>query len=302
MHTPFFRPFETPSLFGKISGLLRLEGWLGKLPRPWDEPDTLLPVPEASPLWSYLRDMPALHFDRMVRYGAPAGERNWWLGSGTRDAMVGPGWEFATRRDYGVNSYGKPTVFLYCLRGLMGEEAFDRALYAYAERFRFRHPTTEDALAALREQTPESRRALLDGFIDALVESASRVDVAVLDADQREVETAEGARWQWTIRVQRRGDVPLPVEILAEDETGASSVLETWISRGRETTRTVRVTRETPLRAVRLGPGWIECVDSDLSNNARVVGEGNLRPAAALAGRWAFLVEDIVRSYAGLAR
>jgi len=131
-----------------------------------------------------------------------------------------------------------------------------------------------------------------------MVETATRLDVAVLEASQRKV----GPQWEWTIRVQRRGDVPVPIAILAEDVDGGLSLLETWHSRGRATTRTFRVLRDKQLHAVRLGPDWLRFVDKDVSNNARLVGAGDAKAAAVVAWRWSLFVEEIVRAYAGVAR
>ena len=78
-------------------------------------------------------------------------------------------------------------------------------------------------------------------------------------------------------------------------------LLETWQSRGRETSRTFRVVREKELQAARLGPAWLAVIDADVSNNAKSV-EADAVPAATLAARWTFYVEDIVRSSAGVAR
>ena len=57
------------------------------------------------------------------------------------------------------------------------------------------------------------------------------------------------------------------------------------------------------MTAVRLGPDWLRFIDTDISNNARTVdADPDTRPAVVLATRWSLYVEDVVRSYAGLAR
>ena len=297
VHQPYHRPFDAPSVFGRLRGFSQLEDWLSDLPRPWKRPESLLPDPDANPFWDYLRDMPFVHFDRQLWVPPPLWDRNGWL-DGSDDAMVMASWDYARRADYRINAYRKPTVFLYCLRGLMGEAAFDRAMYAYASEQRFRHPTTADFVAAVRAETDEGARALVDGFVNAMVETATRLDVAVLEASQRAV----GPRWEWTIRVQRRGDIPVPIEILAEDADGGLTLLETWHSHGRATTKTFRVLRDQQLHAVRLGPDWLRFVDKDVSNNARLVGPGDAKAATIVAWRWSLFVEEIVRAYAGVAR
>jgi hypothetical protein len=292
--TPFFRPFEAPSLYGRLRTLMGMGPLLDGLPRPWKRPPSLFPVPEGNPFADYLRDMPAIHFDKGVRIVQPLGDRNGYLRSNTRDAMVLPGWEFANRTDYRANSYPKPVLLLYCLRGLLGEAAFDKLMYAYAEKQRFRHPRTEDFLAAAHAGAGKEVETV-DRLLSAMVETAERFDAAILDVSSREVE-GEGAQgqWEWTVKVQRRGSLELPIEVWADGER-----LDTWMSRGRDTSRTFRVRRGRPLAVARLRPDWLSTIDADLSNNARSVDAEGV-PAAALAARWTFYAEDLLRSWAGV--
>jgi hypothetical protein len=292
-HTPWLRPFEAPSVYGRLRSLLGLGKLIDGLPRPWKRPESLFPVPEGSAFSDYLRDMPWLHFDANVRIPQPMGDRNGFLRSNTRDAMVLDGWEFAGRTDYRANSYPKPTLLLYTLRGLMGEPAFDRMMYAYAEKHRFGHPRTEDFVAVAKAHDAGTER-----FLEAMVETAERFDAAILDASQRKLDGggSGGPKYEWTIKVQRRGAIELPIEVWANGE-----LLDTWRSRGRETSRTFRVIRDKPLQSARLGPAWLQAIDADVSNNARSVDSDSL-PAATLALRWTFYVEDLVRSHAGVAR
>ncbi len=289
-HTPFHRPFAAPRVFSRVAKVLGLDSWLGKVPVPWEAPSSLAAAPKPNPCYDYLRELPALHLPARVPVPAPLSRRNWWLGRRTDDAMVMPGWHFASRGDYAVNAYGRPTLFLYCLRGLMGEAAFDRALREYATTWRFGHPRTEDLMTIL------SRHAAgLDGFLRSMTDGAGRFDAAIVAASQRK---REDGQWVWEVRVQRRGSVPVPLEIEVDGETTWR-----WDSRARATTQTFRAVRKTKMGVVRLGPDWMRALDADLSNNARVVeGPPDRRAALALAVQWSLFAEEIVRSHAGLGR
>ena len=154
-----------------------------------------------------------------------------------------------------------------------------------------------DKFALLEEE--EGRLDIRRVETQAMVETAERFDAAILDVSERKVDVGGPggpSKWEWTIKVQRRGAIELPIEVRVDDE-----LLETWHSRGRETSKTFRVLRDKPLGVVRLGPAWIEHLDADLSNNARVL-EADSVPVATLATRWTFYVEDLVRSHAGVAR
>lgn len=66
------------------------------------------------------------------------------------DRLVTPSWGFADGNAYGRNSYARGATAVDQIRRLLGEEKFWRAFRAYAERWRFDHPTTEDFLDAFR--------------------------------------------------------------------------------------------------------------------------------------------------------
>ena len=226
-------------------------------------------------------------------------ERRSVLQADSQDSMVLPGWEYARRADYRANSYPKPTIFLYTLRGLMGEAAFDDALYTYSERYRFRHPTTEDFVAVIREKTPQEQSAMVDDFMQAMIETAAPLDVAILEASQTELD----GKWAVRVKVQRRGQIPFPVQILGEDADGTVTPLAEWSHTARTTTKTFRFERPNPLRSVRVGPSWLRNIDGDVTNNARFVDkETDTRPSAVLATRWTLYVEEVLRTYVGMGR
>lgn len=52
---------------------------------------------------------------------------------------------------YGPATYGKTASFMHTLRRVVGPAAFDAAMRTYAERFRFRHPTSDDLRATFDE-------------------------------------------------------------------------------------------------------------------------------------------------------
>jgi hypothetical protein len=216
--------------------------------------------------------------------------------------MLLKGWDYASGADYGVNSYAKPTIFLHALRGLMGGDAFDRAFYGYASKFRFRHPTTGDAEECLAGALEPARAAEALDFARAMATTASPADFAILEASQRETEKG-GGEWLWTVRVQRRGQVPLPAEVWAEDDAGEKVLLGTMAGPPEETTKSFRLRSRRQLRVARLGPAWLSSVDRNLSDNARLrSGLEDGRAAAAIAARTAVYVEEMVRSSVGLAR
>jgi hypothetical protein len=151
-------------------------------------------------------------------------------------------WEFRTRRDYGTASYDKTTLALKTLDRLLGPEIFARAMRAYVEAWRFRHPTGADFFAAVSESSGRD----LDWFFRQAFEGDAVVDWVVEEVHQRPNEKPDGmvwsegtwieppvdagedegsageenpgeeneGRWSVTVDIVRHGDFQGPVDIL----------------------------------------------------------------------------------------
>lgn len=104
------------------------------------------------------------------------------------DRLVTPSWRFAGSGAYGRNSYARGATAVDQIRQLLGEETFWRAFRAYAERWRFDHPSTEDFL--------DSFRAVAGGRLEILIRETwygnGTVDYAVTQASSEKVKPFEG--------------------------------------------------------------------------------------------------------------
>lgn len=152
-----------------------------------------------------------------------------------------PAWTYRQRWRYFLASYSKIGVAMRTIQGLIGPEAMARGLRAYAERFRFRHPTGDDLQSVLSEFSDTD----LGWFFEQAIRSDATPDWAVLAVRQRYAGDATGMEWDgaswrdieapeddgdeppaaqdelWTIDVDlaRRGDLvgPVTVELTWED-------------------------------------------------------------------------------------
>jgi len=147
-----------------------------------------------------------------------------------------PSWEFRSPAQYYSASYGKTALTLRTLEGLLGAETFARAMRAYAERYRFRHPSGDDLFAVFSEVAGED----LGWFFEQAFRSDAVVDWGVLAVHHREHESAQGLAWDggtrqpspqggrdaagrvWSIEVDigRHGDFVGPVAAELEYEDG----------------------------------------------------------------------------------
>ena len=123
---------------------------------------------------------------------------------------------------------------------------------------------------------------------------ATSLQVAVEGARQRAV----GEGWEWTIDVRCDPGFPGPLEVWAEDERGEAELLGTV-----HESRTFTVIRPRQLRAARLGPGWVDRIDSRPFDNALLAeGTRDLRPATLLSWRFLLYLEERLRMGVGVNR
>lgn len=158
------------------------------------------------------------------------------------DAIRTPAWGFSSSGNYSFNSYSRTDLTLLTLEALLGPEAMARALRTYHERWRFRHPTSEDFYAVVAEVAGKDLRAFFDqaverpGILDDEVASVrcervrvprgvfgegdARTTVTEKEARQteREKEKAGGGPWRATVLVRRRGAAALPTSLRLEYE------------------------------------------------------------------------------------
>ena len=67
------------------------------------------------------------------------------------DPVVGKAWENYDELSYAVNSFFKPGLILQTLRNYLGPETMLEAMRAYVERWRFKHPKTQDFIDVVNE-------------------------------------------------------------------------------------------------------------------------------------------------------
>ena len=223
-------------------------------------------------------------------------------------------WTYTPPGTYGFYSYVKPALVLGTLEGFVGEEMMARIMRTYHERWRFKHPRSEDFFALVNEMTGKDYSWYFDqvvrgtDIVDYDIGSAKtgrvaeprgvfdgpagRKTVTSDEAGKRETEAAKAGKrpYESTVVVRRRGEVFLPVEVAFKFE-GKPVERVTWDGRAR--TNTFRFVRPEKLEWVDIDPDRKILLDVNWLNNGRRL-TGDARPAASWASRWLFLVQNII--------
>ncbi len=239
-------------------------------------------------------------------------------GPGARyNAIVAKAWDYQPRGWYGFYSYQKPELALQTLEAYLGEETMARAMRTFHERWRFRHPSSQDFFDVINEVTGRNFDWYWNqvfrgtGVLDYAVGSASSEAVSeargVIDtpkgretvtnqaAAKKEAANAGKAVYQAEVIVQRRGEVSFPVDIAFKFE-GQPAERQQWD--GSAPSKTFRFTRPQRLEWVEIDPDRKLVLDADWLNNGYRI-KADSRAAVRWTARWLTLIQTLL-TFVGL--
>lgn len=104
------------------------------------------------------------------------------------DPILQKSWHYYSFNSYGVNSYQKPSLVLTTLQNYLGRETMQRIMRTYFERWKFKHPSTQDFIAVANEVSGQDLR----WFFDQALFTTAILDYSVADVFTREVKKAVG--------------------------------------------------------------------------------------------------------------
>ena len=209
-----------------------------------------------------------------------------------------------------IYSYTKPGLLLRTLEHHLGEQTMARIMRTYHERWRFKHPTSEDFYAVANEVSGQD----LSWYFKQAVEGTDSLDYEIAratsirtpawrgffdeasgrtllsDADAVKAETKEDGRtYTSTVVVKRRGGFSFPVEIGFKFE---GKPLERVSWDGRDRWKRYRFDRPERLEYVDVDPDRKVLLDANWLNNGKRI-DSDARPAANWAVRLAFWLQNL---------
>lgn len=154
--------------------------------------------------------------------------------SGSEEPMTTHADHFKTNFAYGQASYSKGAVFLAQLEYIIGEGAFNLGMLDYYNAWHFKHPNPNDFIRVM-----EKRSGLeLDWYKEQWVNTTNTIDYAIADVIQSNKKTkneeladsmsqdigikatAGTAKPQTTIILQKKGTMPMPLDVVVQYEDG----------------------------------------------------------------------------------
>ncbi len=216
---------------------------------------------------------------------------------------------YRKRFSYGANAYNKGELMHWTLEGFLGWETWREVLSTWYERWKFRHPTSEDFFVIANEVSGVD----LDPFFDTFYHTAAVMDYEVYavenipagiphgSTERPDYAPEGGPEWApaapvvpegWLSRVtaRRLGELTLPVEVLIEFGDG-EQVIERWDGREQSITWTWRKPAEVV--SVIIDPEEKLVLDVNRTNNSWM-SRADHRGARKLVLRWLFWVQSLL--------
>jgi hypothetical protein len=145
--------------------------------------------------WSESQCMEAIVADDLapeVRFYAGSAIGRLWLSLRDLPLQIDRrSWAYRTRVDYFTASYTKTAIALRTLEGILGRDLMARSLRAYAEAFRYRHPTGDDFFRTMSESSGQDLR----WFFDQAFRSDKQPDWGVARVRNSPHRSREGMVW-----------------------------------------------------------------------------------------------------------
>jgi hypothetical protein len=250
-------------------------------------------------------DVFGLHFPLGIDIHYPLDPNRRYFETADWDPLASYAWKFRNRKSYGALVYSKTALTLATLERMIGTPTMDHALRLYADRWRYRHPTTKDFIDAVRDATGKDwgwffdRTIFSSGVVDYAVDEATCVPArpprGLFEKDGQLVagppaDKAHPKGWDSVVTVVRRGDVALPVDVLLRFDGGHVHRVS-WDGEARWTR--FRVSGGPRLIEALVDPDEKILLDTDRTNNGRRP-EADPRAATRWSARAVFWVQNMI--------
>jgi hypothetical protein len=227
---------------------------------------------------------------------------------------IAKAWDYLPASQYAFYSYQKPEMVLRTLKGYLGEQTMARVMRTFHERWRFKHPGSEDFFAVANEVSGQD----LSWYFDQVLRGTASFDYDIGEAVTRPVATPAGVfdspkgretiteadaakkdadlaknkkqPFETIVLVRRRGDAYMPVDVAFKFE-GKPVERLTWD--GRDRTKRFRFVRGEKLEWVDVDPDRKIVLDTNWLNNGRRV-TADSRVSTTMTARWLFFVQNVV--------
>ncbi len=199
-------------------------------------------------------------------WGIKIGDRNLaklgYLLDPQSDIPVKNSWEFRDFLSYRANVYYKTSLLLQTVENLLGEEKMMELMREYFQRYKFKHPKTEDFIRLSNEIGEEDLNPFFSQFL---------FGTGVCDYQVGRIRSTpakkEGKQqiYRSEVLLKRSGELSVPVEVLVELEDG-EKIDTTWD--GKKRWCKLELETKSRIKSATIDPENKIVLDVDVNNNS----------------------------------
>jgi hypothetical protein len=227
------------------------------------------------------------------------------------DPILTQSWKFSDQTSYGINSYPRTGLTLRTLERYLGSDVMARIMREYHQKWRYRHPTSQDFFDTVNTVSERD----MNWFFDQFVKGVETLDYEISEVTSERVRNkggaydAEGEKrelpveedepdsgpCETVVTVRRVGEAYFPVELIFRFEDGTSvaaipvsfreGIIEYQLkdTNGREWSdswavkdpwKKFSLTTDSKLREARIDPRDMVLLDANMTNNSWTPGTG----------------------------
>jgi hypothetical protein len=194
-----------------------------------------------------------------------------WETSRVRYAALLPGdnvnqysWRFLNSEQYGANVYAKAAIFLRSLKNLVGKEKMYSFFKYYAEKYKFKHPTTADFIETFNTFMNEDFSWAFDHYING----DEKVDNEVYSVESVKIDSPGNKETYRNEVVFLRKEGYFPVDLLIKLENG-KEIKSSWKEKNKW--NRIEFEDEFPIRYAAIDPDYKLPLDYNFLNNSRML-------------------------------
>jgi hypothetical protein len=255
-----------------------------------------------------------------------------------KDPILTPAWKFYDFMSYGMSSYPRTGLVLSTLEGYLGEQLMSRVMREYHQKWRFRHPASQDFFDTVNAVTRQD----FSWFFNQFVKGVETLDYEVAEVKSVRSTTAEGIydkegkktevkadkildssqSYETEVVLRRTGEGYFPYELLLKFRDGNKifakpvALRERMIEYQFEDTRTgrkwndswvisdrwkkLKFTTPSELEFAQLDPEDKILLDSNLTNNSKTTSASGIGAATRWASGAMFWLQALLQLFSAL--
>jgi len=149
-------------------------------------------------------------------------ERVGYIANYSKGIILQNSWEY-NAGGYSVNSYQKADLMLLTLEKYFGEKVWMKVMKTYFQRWKFKHPHSQDFLNVVTEVTGKD----MSGFFDQYLKTNHYVDYLIHSTRRKKGWLCQDKdKWYNRVVIRKDGHLVFPVQIEFKFEDGTKEVKE----------------------------------------------------------------------------